>query len=116
MLKFSKYNLLGISAIVLLFSACSSKEVTIGNKMMTEATALDNEDLLKKELAKDWNEGSKLIEKGNKSIEEGKELIEDAKDLEDEAVDLKKEAIDLEKEAKDLKTEEKTLFTMVKKI
>jgi hypothetical protein len=74
MLKFSKYNLLAVATTVLLFSACSSKEPSLGDKMMEAGTALESDAKLKKELSKQWIAGSELIKEGKKKLKREKIL------------------------------------------
>ena len=71
------HNLLLISTFVLLFSACSTKEATVGEVMMKSATSVEQDVNLKKKLSTRWEKGSKLLKKGQKQVEKGEDLISD---------------------------------------
>ncbi|CAA6810320.1 MAG: Unknown protein [uncultured Sulfurovum sp.] len=77
MLKMINRNLVLVGASVLLFSACSSKEATMGEMMMNSATLVEKDVKLKKELSAQWAKGSKLVKTGKEQVEEGEDLIDD---------------------------------------
>ena len=95
MFKNINSKLLFAGGLVLLLSACSSKEATIGDKMMQSAQRVQEDANEKEALAIQWKKGSELVKKGKEQKEEGEEMIEEGEDLVDDGKDNIKEGEEL---------------------
>jgi len=96
---FNNKNLLLLTIAILITTGCSSKKESVGNKMM-ESANLEKKDLTtKKELAKKWKKGSKLLTKGEKQVEDGEDYVKKGEKLIDKGKDNISEGKDLIKDS-----------------
>ncbi|CAA6809997.1 MAG: Unknown protein [uncultured Sulfurovum sp.] len=80
MFKSFNQTLLISGAVILVITGCSQKE-SVGNLMMKSSNLTEQDVKLKKQLATQWEKGTKLVSQGKEQIEEGKEQIEEGEDL-----------------------------------
>lgn len=68
---------IGISLCLLILSGCAGKETT-ADLMRQNATVGQTQVDLKNQIAKDWEQGKKLIATGEKRVEEGEKKVKSA--------------------------------------
>ncbi len=91
MLKNRVSNILALSSIVLVGAGCANNQPTAADMMRDHAAVQGAEVAIKQNLAKDWEEGTRLIVTGEERVEEARKDIRQAeKELRDSRKELQK--------------------------